>query len=305
MKYKFWPLGHLNERIKMYSLHTRISPSAFGLFIVLFVLAPPAPAKGNAQSEELLTQDYTYLVADGSETNILHQSSDTLFFYSGHINENIHQLGETKCFKILSIRSEGGITFLRLKNLPDPNPRYRRNYSSKPTFSEWGIKTINKDKLDFVYWASDTTIAGLDTKRISPDSLKQVFPVTLYSTSKMKEFKKMKPITTIGDVEKIVRAYVIALSKQKAHLTEGDQSHNYLLAWLPGDLLTKVCLAEGYNPLGAGDITNRMTKNYREHFDSLFTRLEAKYLQDNGQNRPSPNSKTDKAKAPQVPVPDN
>jgi len=301
MKHVFWSLWHPAELLKKHVPKPHSTPCEFLSFVLLFVLA--VPATGNAQTREVLPQDYTYLVADGSETNILHQSGDTLFIYKGHVDEDIHQQGETECFKILSIHSEGGITFLRLKNLPDPNSRYRRNYSSKPTFSELGIKNINKDKLDFVYWASDTTIAGLDTKRISPDSLKQVFPVTLYSTTRMEEFKKMRPITTIGDVEKIVRAYVIALSKQKAHLTEGDRSPNYLLAWLPGDLLTKVCLAEGYNPLGAGDITDRMTKNYRAHFDSLFTRLEAKYLQDNGQNDPIPNSKTDRA--PQVPVPDN
>lgn len=260
-------------------------------------------ATGFAQNRDLFKQDYTYLVVDGNETRNLHQSGDTLLIYKGHVNEDFHQLDETEYFKILSIRSNGEITFLRMKSLPDPNPHFRMNYSPKTTFWEWGIKSIDKDKLDFVYWASDTTITGLDTKRISPDSLNEVFPVTFYSNSGIKEFKKMKPITTIGDVEKIVRAYVIALSKQKAHLTEDDRSQNYLLAWLPGDLLTKACLAEGYNPLGAGDITNRMTKNYREHFDSLFTRLEAKYLQEQSTNNSS--RKSNRTKAPEVPLPDN
>ena len=251
----------------------------------------------------LLTRDYTYLVADGGETRILHQKSDTLFIYKGHVNEDIHQIGETEYFKILSVRSIGGITFLSIKSLPDPNPHYRMNYSPKTTFWEWGIKSIDKDKLDFVYWASDTTIAGLETKRISPNSLNEAFPVTFYSTSRIQEFKKMKPITTVGDVEKIVCAYVIALSKQKAHLTEGDRSHNYLLAWLPGDLITKACLAEGYNPLGAGAITDSIMKRHRQQFDSLFTRLKATYLQGNGTSRSNRQSKTDKA--PEVPFPDN
>lgn len=279
----------------------KFRPTPLRLPGLIYLLAFFLSAKGWSQSRTLLTRDYTYLVADGGETRILHQSGDTLFIFDGQVAFEDHSRRVGQCFKVLSVRREEGFVFLKMKNLP--NPQYPVKYKQKTTYSEWGIREISKNKLELVYWGYDTTQAGLYAQNISIDSLKKTFAITFYSKSEIEAFKQLKPIRTLSDSKEIIETCFSNMGKLRHNLRESNIAHNFLLGFLSGDLLTKACLSKGYNPLGAGAITDSILKSNRQQSDSLFARLKATYLQENNTNSPVPKSKTDKA--PQVPVPDN
>lgn len=255
---------------------------------------------GWAQNRYLLKQDYTFLVTDGGETRILHQSGDTLFIFDGHVGYEDHPQRIGQCFKILSVRREEGFVFLKMKTLP--NPQHPVKYRQKATFSECGIREISKDKLELAYWGFNTIKAGLYAENIPLDSLEHAFNITFYSESKIQEFKQMKPVRTVGDTKAIMGAFMRDMRKLRDSITKMNGSHNYLSGFLPGDLLTKACLSEGYNPLGAGNITDGIMKSHRQQLDSLMANLKAAYEQKRNQPHQA-QSKIDKA--PQVPAAHN
>lgn len=221
--------------------------------LTLFLLFPFI---GCSQKQELLTQDYNFLVTDG-EIGKLHISNDTLYELHCYINRPC-QPGPENHYKIISTQQIKDFTILKLEQLDtiplttDPYPATR--------YSVGIFKDIDDKKLGYLHLISGLTKQQIDTAQIKTHSLNEMFFFTYYSDTYLKELSALKKVTTKSEVEEIMDAakgnHFKLLAEKYANTKTGDMYGSGFSA----EILNRACIEKGYNPIGAGRIINKLMR---------------------------------------------
>ena len=221
--------------------------------LILFLLFP---FFGCSQQPKALLQDYSFLLTDGTVTK-LHQSNDTLYELKCYIDRPC-QPKPAKHYKILSSDKTGDFTILKLEQLDtipltsDPYPADR--------YYVLALKSINEKQLGYLPIVYSVTRKQVDTIRTDAQFLKDKFFYTYFSDSYLKELSALKKLATKDDASQIIEAaksdkYML-LAKSYSN-TDTKDMYN---AGFTAELLNRVCVDNGYNPIGAGEIIEKLLK---------------------------------------------
>lgn len=220
---------------------------------ILFLLFPFISC---SQNQEILTQDYNFLVTDG-EISKFHQSNDSLYGLHCYIDQPCQPQPETH-FKIISSNKLKNFTIVKLERLDtiplsiDPYPKTR--------YSVGIFKDITEKELGYLDFLSGLTKQQMNAVKIETDSLNDKFFFTYYSDAYLKELSTLKKVTTksqvleITDVENDEEFKLLAEKYAKTNV--GDM----YLSGFSAEILTRSCIRKGYDPVGAGRVINKIMR---------------------------------------------
>jgi hypothetical protein len=180
----------------------------------------------------ILAQDYNFLMTDGEVTKI-RQSNDTLYERDCYVDRPCIKMH----YKIIAIHKTGEFTILTLQSL-DTIPPGDALCPGKP-YSVMALKSITNDQLGYRPPFACLTHYQLDTFQINNPSLDNKHFLTYYSDSYLKELSTLKRVSSKDDIRKIIEAI------ENNDFNSGKISYS-------AEELTKACIENGYNPVGAG-----------------------------------------------------
>lgn len=220
------------------------------LLILLF------PLFGYSQQPRSLFQDYSFLLTNGTVTK-LHQSNDTLYELKCYIDRPC-QTKPAKHYKILSSDKTGDFTVLKVEQLDtipltsDPYPATR--------YYVLAFKNITDKQLGYLPLVYSVTKKQLDTIQTNVQFLEDKFFYTYFSDSYLKELTALKKMATKEDVTQIIDAAKSDKYMPLAQSYAKTETKDMYNAGFSAELLNRVCIENGYNPIGAGVIIDKLLK---------------------------------------------
>ena len=221
--------------------------------LIIFLLFP---FLGCSRQPKVLLQDYSFLLTDGTVTK-LHQSNDTLYELKCYIDRPC-QPKPDKHYKILSSEKKEDFTILKLERLDatsltsDPYPADR--------YYVLALKSINDEQLGYLPIVYSVTRKQVDTIRTDLQFLKDKFFYTYFSDSYLKELSAFKKLVTKDDASQIIEAVKSDKYKLLAQKYANTDTKDMYNAGFSSELLNRVCVDNGYNPIGAGEIIEKLLK---------------------------------------------
>ena len=215
------------------------------------------PFVGCSQEQKpLLYQDYSFLVTDGEVTK-LHRSNDTLYELKCYIDQPC-QPKPAKHYKILSSNKTGDFTIIKVERLDtipltsDPYPAAR--------YYVLALKDVSDKQLGYLPLVFSVTKKQLDTIQTNGQSLEGKFFFTYFSDSYLKELSTLKKLTTKDEVSQIIQAAKSEKYKPLAQSYANTETKDMYNAGFSAELLSRVCIENGYSPIGAGRIIEKLMK---------------------------------------------
>src|SRR5688572_18045772 len=215
------------------------------------------PFVGCSQEQKLLLyQDYSFLVTDGEVTK-LHQSNDTLYELKCYIDRPC-QPKPAKHYKILSSNKTGNFTIIKLERLDtihltsDPYPAAR--------YYILALKGVTDKQLGYLPLVFSVTKKQLDTIKTSVQSLEDKFFFTYFSYSYLEELSALKKLATKDEASLIIQAAKSDKYKPLARSYANTETKDMYNAGFSAELLSRICIENGYSPIGAGLIIDKLMK---------------------------------------------
>lgn len=214
------------------------------------------PLLGCSQQPQVLLQDYSFLLINGTVTK-LHQSNDTLYELKCYIDRPC-QPRPAKHYKILSSDKTGDFTILKVERLDtipltsDPYPAAR--------YYVLALKSNTDKQLGYLPLVYSVTKKELDTIQTNVRLLEEKFFFTYFSDSYLKELSALKKMATKDDVSQIIDAAKSDKYKPLAQSYAKTETNDIYNTGFSAELLNRVCIENGYNPIGAGEIIDKLLK---------------------------------------------
>ena len=211
---------------------------------------------GYLQGQKLLLQDYSFLLINGTVTK-LHQSNDTLYELKCYVDRPC-LYKPAKHYRVLSSDRRGDFVLLnveRLDTIPltsDPYPAAR--------YSVLAFKSVNDKQLGYLPLVFSVTKQQLDTIQINVQSLEDKFFFTYFSDNYLREFSALKKLTTKDEVSRLIEALKSDKYKPLAESYAKTETKDMYNAGLSAEILNRVCIENGYSPVGAGLVIEKLMK---------------------------------------------
>ncbi|GEM_PF-988470 len=201
------------------------------------------------KSQTFISEPYFFIGPD--EMSVYKQSNDTLINYSSYSIEPVSKMDRVRSrYRIWGNKKiDDGVYALKIERLdsiplrPDPLPENR--------FKIIIYKKINK-AIIFLNAKEQLTKTEMLNYNTDTVAYKNNFGFTYYSLSKMRDFRKLKKVKTIKDVETINNElsnpkYLLVIEDYKANLKLADPYASGLMA----TIVNQACIETGYSPVGA------------------------------------------------------
>lgn len=211
---------------------------------------------GCSQDQKIISGDYSFISTDG-EVRTLRQSNDTLYELKCYIDRPC--LPEPSShYKIISATITPGFSILKLEKLD--TIRLSSNPYPATRFGVLALRTGNNKELGYLPLKGGLTRQQLDTVSTDVQVLKTKFFYTFYNENYIKEFSKLKKITTKEEVMMLGDAINADNFKALIEAYKRTEAGDMYNSGISAELLTKVCLIKGYNPIGAGEAVDKLMK---------------------------------------------
>ena len=221
-------------------------------FLILLFL----PFVGCSQGQQLLLQDYSFLLTDGEVTK-LNQSNDTLSELKCYIDRPC-QPRPDKHYKILSSNKTGEFVILKLERL-DTIPLTTNPYPAT-RYSVLALKNIDNKQLGYLPLIPGLTRQQLDTVQTDIESLKEKFFFTFFSDTYLKELSALKKLTTKDEAQEIIEVAKGDKFKTFVAKYSKTETRDMYASGLSAEILNRACLEKGYSPIGAGRAINTLMR---------------------------------------------
>jgi len=209
-----------------------------------------------SQKQKVLPQDYSFPGTDSGVMK-LHQSNDTLYELRCYVDRPCYPEPK-KHYKIISARKIEEFTILKLEQLDtiplttDPYPATR--------YSVLALKNIDNNQLGYLPLSLGLTRQQLDTVQTDAQSLKGKFFFTFFSDSFLKELAQLKKVTTKDEAQQIFEAFKSDKFKPLIESYSRTETRDMYGSMLSAEILNRVCIEKGYNPVGAGQTINALMR---------------------------------------------
>lgn len=221
-------------------------------FLFLFII----PFSAFSQQHKVLNQDYSFLTAD-IEVNKVRQSNDVLYFLKCYTDKQCRDQ-PVRSFKIIESVRSGDFTILKLERLDsiylsrDPSPLTK--------YAVHVIKISDGRQIGYLQLKTGLTRLELDSYKTDLGSLKEMFYFTYFSDTYLKELSSLKAITTKASALGIIEHFKSDNFKSLLETYKKNQVADMYGSGLTGELLSRACIENGYNPFGAGPAIELLMK---------------------------------------------
>ena len=137
-----------------------------------------------------------------------------------------------------------------LTNEPYPEDRYY----------VMALKNLTDKQLGYLPLVYSVRKNQLDTIQVNTQTLEDKFFFTYYSTSYLKELSALKKLATKDEASRIIQAARTDKYKPLARSYAKTQTYDIYNAGFSAELLSRVCIDNGYNPIGAGIAIEKLLK---------------------------------------------
>lgn len=220
-------------------------------------------SKSNAQQQTIiLEKPYSFIIADG-EISRLQQRNDTLQWLHGRLydvsqTKNLIALEweVSKQYKIRTSQHKDSLWYLALERLDsillstDPLPEDR--------FSVIALHQGNGQQIGIVQLAIGLNEQALDSTVSSFIDHKELFFTTYFCDAQWRVFGSLRTIETKDDALQIREKLQSDEVKDWLRLYESNPVKDIYGTGLTTELLNRVSIAMGYNPIGASKILQHL-----------------------------------------------
>lgn len=218
------------------------------LFVLMNVVLPLC-------AQQSLKQDYYFITEVGYEK--ITQSGDTLYRCRCQKDFKCHDFG-TKHYKILKSENTGDYLVLKMESL-DSIPMTTNPYPDD-RFTIAAIKFIDDNSLVFIQEAKRYTRSQLDTIQTSANDLDKKFGYTYYTKNHLYEFSKRKQITSKSEIEELFKLFETPEYQTIIERYKNTKTGDIYGRGLGYELFYKAAIDNGYNPINAVEIVNRLMR---------------------------------------------
>ncbi|MEJ7694335.1 hypothetical protein [Daejeonella sp.] len=203
-----------------------------------------------------MNQDYSFLTAD-IEVNTLRQGNDILYKLKCYTNQPC-QARPAKRYRIIESIKTGDFTILKLEQLDtlqlttDPFPLTR--------YAVHVIKISDNKQLGYLTLRSGLTRQELDAYQTDFSALREMFFFTYFSVTYLKELSTLKTVTTKAEAQSILDYFKSGNFNSLIETYKKAGVPDMYGSGLVGELVSRSCIAKGYNPLGAGPAIEELLK---------------------------------------------
>lgn len=227
----------------------------------LFVIGSLLAFAGCSSSSDkkILSQPYSFLAVDG-EVRKMEQRNDTLYMFKCYTTQPCLPT-PVQHYKILSSSSKEGFVILKLKGLDSVSAISRNDTATN--YAMLAFKNINNKEAGLLPLRYDLSKKQLDTATTDIASLKEKFFFTYFSDSYLKELSSLKKITTLEEIKTMTQTIRqdSAVYKPIVQSYTKTQSYDMYAVGINSEILNRVCIRNGYNPFGAGEVFTKLTSN--------------------------------------------
>jgi hypothetical protein len=206
-------------------------------------------------AQQAIEENYYFITEVGFL--MLKQSGDTLYSYKCQKDFSCHDFG-AKHYKILATENIGDYVVLKMESLDSMS--MTTNPFPEDRFSIVIIKFISDKSLIFIQEANRYTHSQLDTIQISQSNLDQKFGYTYYTKNHLYELSKRKKISSKSEIEELLKLFETyeyqAIIEKYRNTKTGDMYGRGLMY----ELFYKAAIDNGYNPIDAVEIVNKLMR---------------------------------------------
>jgi len=211
---------------------------------------------GPSQEPVLLSREYSFINTNG-RFYTLHQSHDTLSELICYDHDHCQDMLRNH-FRILSSVQYGSSFILKLEGLDTVQGAGPIRWASR--YAVFVLHDINPRQLGLLPLYYGLTRSQLDTVRVDKATLKDNFYYSYYSDICMKEFALLKPITEKKDIDFLKTMTGTEQVQEITKKYNRTKPYDMYNVGISAEILTKVCILAGFNPISAATNINGMDK---------------------------------------------